>query len=960
MGGTGIIVDDKKSVTWVNSPLNKLKGISAIFLIFCTFITHALLPSVPLNQYRMNCYGAQDGLPQNSITDIVINTDGQLLIATYSGLVAFDGHRFSQYIPGTTIDFPAVEAFSLGVNQQGAIWVGTTSSGLYRIEGKNIDNWQLDNGLQAQIIYKILIADDGVLLNNGGHTIFLDDQNQLSYLNETDDHGIFLQTFQNINKRLLITQTQESNTHALAVSSHDLINEHFTNQGNTDGKHYLAENGKVYTIQNGVKTLLIDQLIENTPVSITKLMLDRKNNLWIATATNGLFRYSDLGIESFSNLPNNRLSSIVEDEDGAIWVGTSGGLCMLKVGAIRNIGMYQGLENENIHALGIDSSDNVYLIPYEKTSNITYINEQKILNTQLSLPNDPDGVVINAIKQEQGKIWVATSKNISQLIDNTLEPLIDLKNGIKAFLVKDNVFWYQEGKHLIKNKDNKKTIITLDQENPIDIKAMSFALNGDILIAENRHLYRVKDDQAEKINIPIEAASCIYQFRADEIWACGGGLWLQTPQRNYHFSKEHQLTSVTNGHIHDVITDKYGHIWAISNSGLFRVLRQDIDHIKSGSVDTISFIKFAEKDGMRSSEFNGSSSGAVITSNGQLWFASQGGVVEVDPDLTLFHSGKQLKPFIEKMFIGDDLIAPKQWQHIAPNPKIIQMHFSAAFLSDAQNVSFRYKLTPKQPEWKAGKIAHFPELAPGQYQLQLQARYYHNEWSSALVQDFHILPSWYQTWWFRIIASIVTLTVLFGLPIWRIQRLKAHEKMLKEQVAQRTKSLIIANEKLDQMTRLDELTGIANRRDFISKIEKLCKDPENTICLALIDIDDFKAYNDCYGHLKGDECLIQVAEVLHEHSSNNSLVARFGGEEFVILFYDHDIQSASKIIKNIYDALLIKNIPHEHSSASPRISLSTGLVMRKLHERVEKVIDRADMAMYKAKSNGKNQLIIEH
>lgn len=960
MGENGIKLDSDKITTCIDDPLKKLKGALTFFLILTSFISYAITSPVPLNQYTMNCYGAQDGLPQNSITDIAINTDGQLLVATYSGLVVFDGHRFSPHIPGTTIDFPAVEAFSLGVNQQGIIWVGTTSSGLYRIEGDQVNNWQLNSGLQAQIIYKILVTNDGVLLNNGGHTLFLDDHQQLNYLNKPDEYGTVIQTFQNINKRLLITQNQQSNPNALTVASGHLFDKDFSKTSLANDKLYLAENGKVYVIQNGTKTLLIDHLIENTPVSITKLMLDKKNNLWIATATNGLFRYSELGIESFSNLPNNRLSSIVEDQDGAIWIGTSGGLCMLKVGVIRNIGIFQGLDNENIHALGIDTSDNVYLIPYEKTSKITYINDQKILNVPLSLPDNPDGVVINVIQQDRDQIWIATSENISRLENNTLVPMINLENTIRAFLVRDDIFWYQEGNHLIKNKNNKKTIITLDQNNPIDIKAMSFALNGDLLIAENRHLYRVKNDIAEKIDIPIEAASCIYEFTVDEIWACGGGLWLQTPKNSYHFSKKHQLTSVTNGHIHDVITDKYGHIWAISNSGLFRVLREDINRIKSGIVDTISFIKFSEKDGMKSSEFNGSSSGAVTTSDGQLWFASQGGIVEVDPDLTLFHSGKQLKPFVEKVVIGDDLLAHQQWQKIAPNPKIIQMHFAAVFLSDAQNVGFRYKLTPEQTQWKYGKTAHFPELAPGQYKLQLQARYYHNQWSDPLVQDFLVLPSWYQTWWFRIMASIIILTVIFGLPIWRIQRLKKHRKILKEQVAERTKSLIIANEKLDQMTRVDELTGIANRRDFINKIEELCKDPENVICLALIDIDDFKAYNDCYGHLKGDECLIQVAQVLHNHSGNNSLVARFGGEEFVILFYDQDVQSVSNIIKEVYQALFIKNIPHEQSSASCRVSLSTGLVKRKHRERVEKMIDRADMAMYKAKSNGKNQLIIEH
>jgi len=726
-----------------------------------------------------------------------------------------------------------------------------------------------------------------------------------------------------------------------------------------DTDYLLAENGQVFKINNGVTELLIAELIENTPVSITRLMLDSKNKLWIATESHGLFRYSSTGLESFSHLPNNRLSSIVEDEDGAIWVGTSGGLCMLKIGAVRSIGIQQGLRNENIHTVAVDINDKVYAIPYGKISNLTYIEHYEIKNTKITLSENIDNDIIHGIaNDEKGELWIATESKIAKLTNNEIETHIELQAGTQRFLVANDVFWYQEKNKLIKYENKVKSIIPLGQETEIDIRAMSFAVNGDVLIAEKKKAYRITENNARELAIPLDVTSCIHEFVEGEIWVCSGGLWLRKGHSNYYFGKDEGLTNVINGHIHDVINDKYGNIWAVSNSGLFRILRQDIDDLISGKVRTPKFVKFSEKDGMKSSEFNGSSSTAVSTKDGKLWFASQGGVVEVDPDLTLYNSQKVLKPFIEHLFIGDDLISLSQWGEIAANPKTIHMHFGAVFLSEAKNISYRYKLFPYYKNWQTGDSAHFPELEPGNYQLFVQARFYQNKWSDSLMKTMTVLPAWYQTPVFRTMAILLIILIIFGFPLWRIHRLKQNRKELKQLVATQTQSLLLANKRLDMLSRIDELTGIANRRELMNKMEVLCKNPDHKVCLALIDIDDFKAYNDYYGHIGGDDCLVKVARLLNIFSSEQCLVARFGGEEFVMLFDCSDINTALDIVTKMYESIKESAILHAKSSVSEFISLSAGLVVRKNAEPVEKIIDRADVAMYKAKSNGKNKMVI--
>ncbi len=194
------------------------------------------------------------------------------------------------------------------------------------------------------------------------------------------------------------------------------------------------------------------------------------------------------------------------------------------------------------------------------------------------------------------------------------------------------------------------------------------------------------------------------------------------------------------------------------------------------------------------------------------------------------------------------------------------------------------------------------------------------------------------------------------MPFWRIQWLKHKRNELNQLVEKQTASLLLANRRLDKLSRLDELTDIANRREFISKIEKLCDKANHRLCLALLDVDDFKAYNDYYGHVAGDECLINVAKILDSFESDDCLVARLGGEEFVMLFDSYNLGDAKIVVNNMIASLELQKIPHKKSSIKDIISISVGLVCRNPSEKAESLINRADMAMYQAKAEGKDCL----
>lgn len=170
------------------------------------------------------------------------------------------------------------------------------------------------------------------------------------------------------------------------------------------------------------------------------------------------------------------------------------------------------------------------------------------------------------------------------------------------------------------------------------------------------------------------------------------------------------------------------------------------------------------------------------------------------------------------------------------------------------------------------------------------------------------------------------------------------------------------NSHLKGLASTDPLTGIANRREF----ETIIHDEWNRairngypLGLLLIDIDDFKTYNDTYGHQKGDLCLITIAEVFSDIvKRSGEAVARYGGEEFVIVVPNSDEKNLLKLGRKICQAVENLQIPHSHSKVSNVVTCSAGAASKIIlvSDTQKSLIEKADMALYRAKKNGKNQV----
>jgi len=164
----------------------------------------------------------------------------------------------------------------------------------------------------------------------------------------------------------------------------------------------------------------------------------------------------------------------------------------------------------------------------------------------------------------------------------------------------------------------------------------------------------------------------------------------------------------------------------------------------------------------------------------------------------------------------------------------------------------------------------------------------------------------------------------------------------------------------------DGLTGIANRRRFDERLEQEWRRAireHQPLTLVMVDIDYFKNYNDLYGHPAGDDCLKKIARVLLEASGRpGDVAARYGGEEFASILPNTTRVGAEKVAEQIRSRVEGLEIPHAHSQVSPWVTVSVGVITHvpTSSEDSNLLLEGADRALYKAKQQGRNRVVVDH
>lgn len=170
-----------------------------------------------------------------------------------------------------------------------------------------------------------------------------------------------------------------------------------------------------------------------------------------------------------------------------------------------------------------------------------------------------------------------------------------------------------------------------------------------------------------------------------------------------------------------------------------------------------------------------------------------------------------------------------------------------------------------------------------------------------------------------------------------------------------------ANQRLDELSKIDPLTGVANRRWMHELVGKLWLEA-STVAVLMCDIDDFKALNDHRGHAEGDRCLQQVANLIKHHlRSKQDCVARYGGEEFMVLLYNATVADAAAVAEAIRSSIAAAALPSPGSRVAPFVTVSIGVAVGPTSSEAnaaEHLQRQADQALYAAKRAGRNRVMV--
>jgi len=804
-----------------------MKKLFFIFLLFlatvsgiCQTPTYYLDPDKNLSQYNFSHWTTENGLPSNSLLHIYQTSDGYLWISGYSGLIRFDGNKFTIFNTANTDVFESNVVRNLAEDSKGNLWMTTQGSGLVSFKNGKFAVYGKEQNMTH--LYRALLVDDKdrVWSASPGHGWF--------YLENGVFH--FLDYYKSLNNVEVRSIVQDKNGaiwfatlgEGLFKYESGILQSLTLPEGlnkewiyslfpDNENKIWIGTSSGVYCF-DGKKFQHVLPEIKST---VTDILKDRFGNLWIGTI-NGLFR-KDLvkdKLECLTNengLTNNFVIDFLFDFEGNFWMTQyKGGLTRIRDGKFTNYSYAGGLPEKVVNTIcEIDSSS--YLVGFDNGS-LVKINQGNI--RPFKVKTDLSGDRIRHIMIDSDKnTWISTYSGLLKVLPGGKETLYTEESGFLSSKIR---LTYEDSKGNIWIGTRNNGIIRIDRNKKIKIFDVSSGLNSNLIMAikedGNNNVWVGTSEGIGGLNMisptdEIKKFTSADGFKSDIIFniyidneglvwiATNNGLWLLRQNKFFCFTSKNGLLDNSPC---DVVEDDYGFLWLPFSEGIMKVSKKELVGYSEGEVDTINCSLFNKYDGMKQSECNPTAQ-VLKSSNGKLFFPTLDGVAIIDPVNVMFNN--YIPPvFIENVNVDNRFIDLFHETTFKPANKRYTFYYTALCLYEAEKVKFRYRLKGFESEWTETdnyRSVSYTNLPHGEYKFQVTACNNDQIWNEKGTEySFTIRPRFTETFWFYLLVTILFLTTAYFFYRVRVSQLESQKSDLEEIIQVRTKEILEKNEKL--------------------------------------------------------------------------------------------------------------------------------------------------------------------
>lgn len=825
----------------------------------------AIPPDQALDRLVVHRWTVFDGLPQSSVNAILQRADGALWLATFGGLVRFDGLTFTPVpVIGPNGD-PVPRILSLLEDKGGTLWIGTEGAGLARLEGDGAATCLEGEGIENTSVGAMAEGPDGRLwigtLSDG---VYIVDAGRVNHLGVSD--GLPDDDVSSICVDREGAVWIGTSNGGLAVWREGALRKVGGEGGIPDtrvaallqlrdGRLLVGTDGGLYEGRGG----RFERRRVGAGQRVDSLLEDGSGSLWVGLYRDTLVRVGRGGVESLSRvlgLPGDTLRAIYEDRDGTVWLGlNAGGLVQLRAPVFEMFGRAEGLGSDQ--ALAVLAEPEGSLLVGLNCGPVARIRGDRVETLQ-STQGPVDACGWSLLRDSRGALWIGQWEPTLDRLDpdgrlTSFGVADGLTNAVVLALIEDEEGTIWVGTHgggvFLHRGGRFENLSTADGLVNDDVRAFLPAPDGSMWIATSGGLSHWRagrfDNTTVDDGLPSGLTRALHLDADGNLWVgtYGGGLALRRSGLWTSFGVREGLADLT---VSTVIEDRQGFFWLTGNRGVFRVSRAELLAVADGRQARVRPSRFGTEDGLRSVEFAGGFHAAgAVGSDGRLWFPTLAGVAVVDP------AKLRVRPAGEVRLAAVSVDGEPVSTQAPPNAPLLlelgeedwfEASLSTLDLVDAHRLEFQHRLIGIDSAWVdsgTDRQVRYTNLPAGRYTLRARAFHPSGGGETATdLADIVVSTVFWKAWWF----PFVLLLGLAGV-VWTLVKARVRVRQRRE---------------MDQLAFVHELTtGVLHE---LRQPLQVIQSNLDTLSLEAVEGEARAAVDEAQVSLSRLQCLLERLE----------------------------------------------------------------------------------------------------